>query len=59
MHSINNQDRMTDHRIGQSFTGIASVLEGAKLEMGIEVLRQDFSDRRLESLLKGDDDIDE
>lgn len=53
------QDRVTDHRIGQSFNGIKEIVEGERLEVVIAALREDFNGRRLESILQGEGDLDE
>ena len=61
---------MTDHRINQSFSDLEGILSGqgksvphGKLTTGLEYiideLQQDFARRRLDSLLDGDEDLDE
>lgn len=53
------QDRVTDHRIGKSFNGVKNIVEGDRLEILIDALREDFNSRRLESILQGEGDLDE
>ena len=49
---------MTDHRIGLSITGMQAILEGDDLDIVIEALKRDLNERRLESLLFGEEDVD-
>ncbi|WOO84727.1 Peptide chain release factor 1 [Vanrija pseudolonga] len=53
------QDRLTDHRIGFNLTGLREVLDGDGLDMVINALRNDLDSRRLEAILKGEEDFDE
>ena len=38
--------------------GLQGIMEGDGLEMVIHALKQDLKERRLESLLQGEEDID-
>lgn len=51
------QDRVTDHRIGLTTTGLSRILEGDELQDIIEACRQDEQERRLQSLLETGQDI--
>ncbi|OXH38549.1 peptide chain release factor 1 [Cryptococcus neoformans] len=53
-----NQDRLTDHRFGITVTGLQHVLDGEGLEDVISMMKKDFNERRLEALLKGEEDLD-
>ncbi|EIW67918.1 hypothetical protein TREMEDRAFT_63806 [Tremella mesenterica DSM 1558] len=53
------QDRVTDHRIGLSLTGIQNVLDGPGLDLLLDALDTDLQHRRLQSLLEDDEDIEE
>ncbi|KAK8845521.1 peptide chain release factor 1 [Kwoniella newhampshirensis] len=53
-----NQDRLTDHRFGFSIIGLQNVLDGDGLEDVITMMKKDLMERRLESLLQGEEDID-
>jgi peptide chain release factor 1 len=53
------QDRLTDHRIHFSTTGLKEILDGDGLEYVIDELRRDLNKRRMESILAGDEDFDE
>jgi hypothetical protein len=39
-------------------TGLPNILNGDGLSLVIDELKRDLADRRLESLLRGDDDVD-
>lgn len=52
------QDRLTDHRIGLSITGLGHVMDGEGLVAVVDALKSDFAERRLEALLQGEDDLD-
>lgn len=52
------QDRMTDHRIGLSVTGIQNILDGEGLEYVLEQLKQHHDSQRMESLLETREDLD-
>lgn len=52
------QDRVTDHRIGLTITGLKACMEG-DIESIVEGLRSDFEQRRLQSLMEADEDIDD
>lgn len=54
-----HQDRITDHRIGLTLTGIDAVLEGEGLENVIGQLKEHQRSLRMESLLETGEDIDE
>ncbi len=49
---------MTDHRIGLTVNGLQAIMEGDDLDLIIEALKRDLEERRLESLLLGEDDVD-
>ncbi|GHJ84233.1 hypothetical protein NliqN6_0635 [Naganishia liquefaciens] len=51
------QDRITDHRIGLTLTGIDAVLEGEALENVIAQLKEHQRSLRMESLLEIGEDI--
>ncbi|OCF59567.1 peptide chain release factor 1 [Kwoniella mangroviensis CBS 10435] len=53
-----NQDRLTDHRFGFTITGLQNVLDGDGLEDVITMMKRDLQERRLETLLQGEEDID-
>ncbi|KAL1407047.1 Peptide chain release factor 1, mitochondrial [Vanrija albida] len=53
------QDRLTDHRIGFSLTGLKEVLDGDGLDMVVTALHNDLESRRLEAILNGEGDLDE
>ncbi|OCF36205.1 peptide chain release factor 1 [Kwoniella heveanensis BCC8398] len=53
-----NQDRLTDHRFGFTLTGLQHILDGDGLEDVIALMKRDLQERRLESLLRGEEDID-
>ncbi|KAL7418764.1 Peptide chain release factor 1, mitochondrial [Cryptotrichosporon argae] len=53
------QDRMTDHRIGLSLTGLRDVLDGDGLDYVVAALKKDFEKRRLESIMSGEGDLEE
>ncbi|WVQ76247.1 peptide chain release factor 1 [Cryptococcus sp. DSM 104548] len=53
-----NQDRLTDHRFGFSIIGLQNILDGEGLEEVIMKMKDDFRERRLEALLKGEEDLD-
>lgn len=53
------QDRMSDHRIGLNMTGLREIMDGDGLDHIVGALRNDFITRRLESVLAGDEDFDE
>ncbi|RSH80486.1 uncharacterized protein EHS24_009066 [Apiotrichum porosum] len=53
------QDRLTDHRIGLSLTGLKEIMDGAGLEHVVNALNEDLDTRRLESILAGEGDFDE
>ncbi|WVR03514.1 peptide chain release factor 1 [Kwoniella sp. DSM 27419] len=53
-----NQDRMTDHRFGFTLTGLQNILDGNGLEDVITLMKRDLQERRLESLLQGEEDLD-
>ncbi|KAI5454016.1 Peptide chain release factor 1, mitochondrial [Naganishia albida] len=53
------QDRVTDHRIGLTMTGLDSVLEGEGLESVMQQLKDHQRSLRMESLLQTGEDIDE
>ncbi|WVQ93750.1 peptide chain release factor 1 [Kwoniella sp. CBS 9459] len=53
-----NQDRLTDHRFGFTLTGLQHILDGDGLEDVIALMKRDLQERRLESLLQGEEDID-
>lgn len=52
------QDRLTDHRIGLSITGLGHVMDGEGLAAVVDALKSDFAERRLEALLQGEEDLD-
>ncbi|WWD09010.1 peptide chain release factor 1 [Kwoniella europaea PYCC6329] len=52
-----NQDRLTDHRFGFTITGLQNVLDGDGLEDVITMMKRDLQERRLETLLQGEEDI--
>lgn len=53
------QDRVTDHRIGLTMTGLDSVLEGEGLESVMRQLKEHQRSLRMESLLETGEDLDE
>ncbi|KAJ9122124.1 hypothetical protein QFC24_004351 [Naganishia onofrii] len=53
------QDRVTDHRIGMTLTGLDAVLEGEGLEGVIRELKEHQRGLRMESLLETGEDLDE
>ncbi|WVQ80265.1 hypothetical protein IAT38_002370 [Cryptococcus sp. DSM 104549] len=53
-----NQDRLTDHRYGISVNGLQNILDGEGLEHVLAMIKKDFRERRIESLLEGDEDLD-
>nr|ODN93051.1 peptide chain release factor 1 [Cryptococcus depauperatus CBS 7855] len=52
------QDRLTDHRFGFTVIGLQNILDGGGLEDVITIMKRDFNERRLEALLKGEEDLD-
>lgn len=56
---LNKQDRMSDHRIGLNLTGLREIMDGDGLDLIVGALRNDFNARRLESILAGEEDLDE
>jgi protein subunit release factor A len=48
---------LTDHRIGFTTGRLTSILDG-QLEEVFEALREDFTRRRIESILAGDGDLE-
>ncbi|KAJ9105397.1 hypothetical protein QFC21_001767 [Naganishia friedmannii] len=53
------QDRVTDHRIGMTLTGLDAVLEGEGLEDVIRELKEHQRGLRMESLLETGEDLEE
>jgi peptide chain release factor 1 len=53
------QDRVTDHRIGLTTTGLEGILEGEGLDYIISKLKDYNQGLRLESLLETGEDLDE
>ncbi|WWC85881.1 uncharacterized protein L201_000748 [Kwoniella dendrophila CBS 6074] len=53
-----NQDRLTDHRFGFTITGLQNILDGNGLDDVILMMKNDLQERRLEALLKGEEDLD-
>ncbi|KAJ9120654.1 hypothetical protein QFC22_002584 [Naganishia vaughanmartiniae] len=53
------QDRVTDHRIGMTLTGLDAVLEGEGLEGVIRELKEHHRGLRMESLLETGEDLEE
>jgi peptide chain release factor 1 len=51
-----NQDRVTDHRIGITIGNVDGVLDGG-IDVLIAALDEDFSSRRIKSILGGDGDL--
>ena len=51
------QDRVTDHRIGWSTTGLEGVITGEDFGKVVEAMKADLNARRLEVLLEGGEDI--
>ncbi|KAK4688876.1 peptide chain release factor 1, partial [Tremellales sp. Uapishka_1] len=52
------QDRLSDHRIGLTLTGLQSIMDGDGLDMVIDELKNDLESRRMECLMQGEEDID-
>lgn len=52
------KDRTTDHRVGFSVIGMGKIMEGEGLGQVLSALQHDFANRRLQSLLDGEDDLD-
>jgi len=59
MAKLTPQDRLTDHRIGLSITGLKEVMDGDGLEYVLSELKADLDKRRMESILAGEEDFDE
>jgi peptide chain release factor 1 len=53
------QDRVTDHRIGLTTTGLESILEGEGLSYIVTQLKEYNQGIRMESLLESGEDIDD
>lgn len=53
------QDRVTDHRIGLTMTGLDAVLEGEGLESVMRQLKEHQRGLRMESLLETGEDLEE
>lgn len=52
------QDRVTDHRIGFTTTGIDAILEGEGLVYLMDKLKEENQGLRLQSLLETGEDLD-
>jgi peptide chain release factor 1 len=53
------QDRVTDHRIGLTLSGLEGILEGEGLEYIVQELQEHQQGLRMESLLESGEDVDE
>ncbi len=53
------QDRVTDHRIGLTLSGLEGILEGEGLEYILQELENHQKSLRMESLLESGEDVDE
>ncbi len=53
------QDRVTDHRIGLTLSGLEGILEGEGLEYILQELENHQQSLRMESLLESGEDVDE
>lgn len=51
------QDRITDHRIGFTTNGLGGIMAGDNFKVLVDAMKQDFADRRLQSLLDGEEDL--
>jgi peptide chain release factor 1 len=52
-----NQDRVTDHRVGLTVANVNGVLDGG-LQQIMAALDEDFTSRRVQSILRGEGDLD-
>lgn len=48
---------MTDHRIGYTANGLGEILNGDGFVTVVDAMKHDFAERRIESLLQGEEDL--